>query len=357
MPGSGYNLLLRVFHRLSVGSKAISALSFDIEKQLFLRKDNSCLTNGNHVFISGLARSGTTALINYLNEHSEFVSLTYKDMPFILAPNLWNKIAFNLKKTPLKERAHNDSIFINSESPEAFDEIFWKINANEKYILKDRLLINKLSSDILEQYKLYIDLILQKNYQGKRLRYLSKNNNNVLRFDSILQKFPDSQLIIPFRDPLQHALSLLNQHNHFCIIQQQDRFSLNYMNWIGHYEFGLGQKPFYLNNTEIFEQMLGYDKQDINYWLLTWLNYYAYVLENYSEKWMLFSHERFCKEPNSMMSEILTKLNMEKSTLVFTPFNLKFRTCNNVNEQIIDKCMDVYNSLLELSYLQFITSN
>jgi Sulfotransferase family len=349
MPGSGYNLLLRLFHRLSVGSKAISALSFDIEKQLFLKKDNPGITNGKHVFVSGLARSGTTALMNYLNENEEFISLTYKDMPFILAPNLWSKIAFNQKKTELKERAHNDGILINSESAEAFDEIFWKIVGNEKYILNDRLLINKLSSDILEEYKLYIDLILQKNYRGKSLRYLSKNNNNILRFDSILHKFPNSQLIIPFRDPLQQALSLLNQHKHFCIIQQQDRFLVNYMNWIGHYEFGLGQKPFFLNNKEIFEEMLGCDKQDINYWLLTWLNYYSYVLENYSAKWILFSHERFCEDPKSTMSGILNRLNIQSTNLEFTPFKLKVRKCDQVNKQIIDRCRTVYNRLLELS--------
>ena len=349
MPGSGYNFLLRVFHRLSIGSKAISALSFEIEKQLFLKKENSGLTNGNHVFVSGLARSGTTALINCLNERKEFVSLTYRDMPFILAPNLWRKISFNQNKTEFKERAHKDGIFINSESPEALDEIFWKIHLNDRYILNDRLLINKLSSEILDEYKHYIDLILQKNYQGKRLRYLSKNNNNILRFDLILQKFPDSYLIIPFRDPLQHALSLLNQHNHFCIIQQQDHFLVNYMNWIGHYEFGLNHKSFFLDNKEIFEQMSLYKKEDINYWLLTWLNYYSYVLENYSEKYILFSHERFCKEPLIMMSALLRKLNIQESKLEIAPFNLKVRKCDHTNKQIIDKCMDVYNSLLELS--------
>jgi hypothetical protein len=349
MPGSGYNKFMRVLHRLSLGSKIITEISFDVEKQLFLKKDNSDLTNGRHVFVSGLARSGTTALMNYLHENKEFVSLTYKDMPFILAPNLWSKISSNQKSTELKERAHKDGILINSESPEAFDEIFWKIKSNEKYILKDRLLINKPSSEILDEYKHYIDLILQKNYKGEKLRYLSKNNNNILRFDSILEKFPDSILIIPFRDPLQHALSLFSQHKHFCKIQKQDRFLVDYMNWIGHYEFGLNQKPFFLNNKEIFEQMSGYDKEDINYWLLSWLNYYSYVLGNYSEKCILFSHERFCKDPNATLSGILSKLNIQNSNLEFTPFQLKVRKCGHVNNQIIDQCMIVYNRLLELS--------
>ena len=49
----------------------------------------------------------------------------YADMPFILAPNLWSKINLN-HQTELSERAHGDGILINSESPEAFEEVFWK---------------------------------------------------------------------------------------------------------------------------------------------------------------------------------------------------------------------------------------
>lgn len=43
-------------------------------------------------------------------------------------------------------------------------------------------------------------------------RYLSKNNNNILRLEALATSFPDALLIHPFRDPLQQALSLLSQH-------------------------------------------------------------------------------------------------------------------------------------------------
>ena len=56
----------------------------------------------------------------------EFASLTYQDMPFILSPNIWSKLNKNSIVIDKQERAHNDGIKIDTNSPEAFEEIFWK---------------------------------------------------------------------------------------------------------------------------------------------------------------------------------------------------------------------------------------
>ncbi|MBI5218333.1 MAG: sulfotransferase [Bacteroidia bacterium] len=349
MDGSGYNFLMRLFHRTALGSKTISEISFDIEKSIFLRKHINRITDGNHLFVSGLSRSGTTALIRCLYETKRFASLTYADMPFVLAPNLWRKLRSGQTNTEYKERAHKDGIFINSESPEAFDEVFWKVFLNDNYIREDRLLINDISSEIIGWFGNYIDLILIKNYQGNKLRYLSKNNNNILRLSPILKNFPNSRVIIPFRNPLQHALSLLNQHHNFCNIHKKNRFALNYMNWIGHHEFGLNHKPFFLDNDVIFGQMLKYDTEDINYWLLNWLNYYTYVLNHYAETCIMFSHERFCEEPDIAMNRLLHQIDLQNFQFELTPFMLKTRICNSFDKQIHSNCMAVYNKLDEMT--------
>ena len=49
-----------------------------------------------HIFICGLPRSGTTILMRSLYETKKFASLTYRDMPLLLSPNLWNKISSKL---------------------------------------------------------------------------------------------------------------------------------------------------------------------------------------------------------------------------------------------------------------------
>ena len=69
-----------------------------------------------------------------LYKTNQFASLTYRDMPFILSPNIWNKIAGNhIKSEPSKERIHQDNVKVNIDSPEALDEVFWRVKLKKKF--------------------------------------------------------------------------------------------------------------------------------------------------------------------------------------------------------------------------------
>ena len=48
-----------------------------------------------------MARSGSTILLNSIYKTDIFASLTYADMPFVLAPNLWSKISLIRSKSNL----------------------------------------------------------------------------------------------------------------------------------------------------------------------------------------------------------------------------------------------------------------
>lgn len=345
MHASGYNSFSKFLHKVLLGIRPVAEISFDIEKALFTKGDLSHVTDGRHVFVSGLARSGTTILMRSLHETASFASLTYEDMPFVLAPNLWKQISLKKSGNALKERAHKDGILINDKSPEALDEVFWKVLLQDNYIQKDRLLINEIPSGTLDAYEQYVLLVIRRNFVGNKLRYLSKNNNNILRLNFLLEKFPNACVIIPFRDPLQHAISLLAQHHNFCEIQRADKFALNYMTWIGHYEFGLNQKPFYLEDDLVFKRMLEYDKNDINFWLLTWLNYYSYVLKKYSEKAILFCYETFCNAPGSVLHYLARRINLPEIEFRPVHFELKMKENTNADKTILDECTAVYEKL------------
>ena len=338
MESSDYNSLSKFFHHLSLGSKNVSELSFDLDQKLFSKKKKNIQFKDNHLFISGLARSGTTVLLEILNQSEEFISLTYSDLPFILSPSINSKLIKNKKKTELKERAHKDGIFVNNESPEALDEVFWKVFLNDYFIKKDRLIVNSISGEILDKYKNYVERITYNNGQPKR--YLSKNNNLVLRFDSILKLFPNSTILIPFRDPLQHAISLLSQHLHFSELQKKDPFSLKFMNWLGHYEFGLNQKPFYLDNDRIFNELKNYTKDDINYWLLSWLNYYHFVSEKYNSKCIFFCYESFCENPKNELMKLNQSIKVD--SLILEPFKNKLKENHNFDSSILKQCYEIY---------------
>ena len=209
----------------------------DMERGAFLK--SAPIDEGRHVFVTGLARAGTTILMREIYASGEFGSLTYADMPFVLAPNFWHGISAKSRKAGVKaERAHGDGIEVDFHSPEALDEVYWRVFSGGDYILPDRLVPHSPDDEILAGYRDFIRLVLRRT--GKT-RYLSKNNNNLLRLDSLAKAFPDSVILIPVRDPRDHALSLLNQHNRFL---DSDAFTRDYMGWLGHHEFGATHRPF-----------------------------------------------------------------------------------------------------------------
>ena len=122
-------------------------ISFDLENTFV---NLECYLD-NNVFITGLARSGTTILLNSLYKSNSFASLTYLDMPFVLAPNLWSKISSKKIFIDVKERAHEDGIKLSIESPEAFEEVFWKTfsESDPETIFKFRNYLN----NIIYKYK------------------------------------------------------------------------------------------------------------------------------------------------------------------------------------------------------------
>ena len=88
---SDYGFLSRTLHRLALGSPSVAEASFDLEQALNGR--DLMGSDGRHVFVTGLARSGTTILMRALFGTGAFASLTYRDMPFVLAPGLWSRVA------------------------------------------------------------------------------------------------------------------------------------------------------------------------------------------------------------------------------------------------------------------------
>ena len=343
MSDLGYSFSSRLLHRIALQSKAIAEISFDIENMLVNKKGSTL--NSKPIFISGLARSGTTMLMRYLYETGEFRSLTYLDMPFVLMPNLWKKLSFQKADTELKERAHQDGIMVNFESPEAFEEVFWRIFTGDQYITKDRLKLQKISPEVLNKFKDYIHNVILSADKHSQNRYLSKNNNNILRIDSLKKSFPESRLVIPFRDPLQHALSLFHQHLHFSAVQTQDKFSLDYMNWLGHFEFGLNQKPFDLNNIKTFDEMQKTDKTELDFWLLSWKNYYEFALQLPEDSALLFCYEDFCSAPNSVLKDLFPLLGLSEVNKEIKPFIPSNKKISGYSEKILKDCQDIYHKL------------
>jgi hypothetical protein len=315
-----YNKYQKFLHDFVLSKKFINKSLFEIEKIIYLK--NIQIKDQSHIFVTSLPRSGTTSLLNFLYSSNQYASLTYKSMPFILSPN-FSKL-FHKKNIKKKERMHGDGITYDINSPEAFDEIFF--DNNEEFIK------NELEN--------YIQLILTYN---KKSKYLSKNNLNYKRIDLIQSILPNSIFLIPIREPLHHANSLLNQHLNFSQLQKEDDFIRRYMNYLGHNEFGLNHKPW--NNPIQFN-----DLNNINYWLEQWYLFYEfiYIKFNSYKNCYFFIYEEL-DNPN-YVERILKKINLEKDKNIDLQF---FRNSNKkelnivYNKNIFDKSQLLYQNFLQ----------
>ena len=323
---NNYSALQRFLHRIVLSSQLMREIMFDVEQSIFLKKDDNF--DDDHVFVAGLARSGTTILLNAIYQSNQFASLTYDDMPFILAPNFWAKISPRKSHGELQERAHGDGVRVSTNSPEAFEEVFWKTFADN----------SKISEEF---FRKFISLILKKN---NKIRYLSKNNQNIRRLDLISEIFPRSKILIPFRDPLQQALSLFSQHMKFGKEQNEDTFVRHYMKWIGHSEFGLDYKMIHSSNLQYPNE------SKFNHWLEQWYLTYKSVLELSAkyEEFYLIGYESLCGNPKVWINvKDLLGINQEIKFLFKETEKVIGQTFDN---NLSDKCYRLYESLVSKSF-------
>jgi hypothetical protein len=291
-----YSFLDRTLHRLALHYTPIADVSFDLD-QSTVRSDPSNIVSRKHVFVSGLARAGTTLLMRKFHATGCYRSLTYRDMPFVLAPNLWKRMsAVSRRDIQSSERAHGDSVLVDADSPESLDEVFWRIFAGEEYLESNRLKPHSPDDDVVQKYVRYVNAILAADELGHE-RYLSKNNNNILRLGAIQRAFPNALILIPFRDPLQQAHSLFRQHCRFSELQSQREFALSYMTWLGHHEFGLDHRPFQFQR----DAPCPYPADSLNHWLHIWCEAYEWLERSKPDTAMFVCYEDLCLRPQTWM--------------------------------------------------------
>lgn len=259
---SDYSALDRLLHRLALGWPVLAEMSHDIERARFL--GSSPADRGDHVFVTGLARAGTTILMREIHRTGDFGSLTYADMPFVLAPNLWAGLNRRGREPGRRsERAHGDGIEVDTHSPEALDEVYWRVFDGKSYITPSGLRPHAPDAALVAGYRDLIRLVLRRT---GRARYVSKNNNNILRILPLARAMPGAQFLVPLRDPFAHAASLLSQHRRFL---GADAFTRDYMTWLGHHEFGATHRPF------LFDTRPQGQPDDPDYWLGLWIAAYT----------------------------------------------------------------------------------
>ena len=321
MHESSYGMLERWLHWIALEPASVRHLAFELERQFALPKRPTPATSSSNkiadpadgaVYVCGLARSGTTMLLRILDEIDAFRSLTYRDMPFVLAPNLWKQITrHGQKQSVTTERAHGDGILVDFDSPEGFEEVFWHTFGTRTS--DPRCLgFDTPSAEALAAFADYRALVANPRTEpvpakGIQRRYLSKNNNNLLRLPSLCAD-PTATVLLVYRNPVATARSLHRQHQRFCATQTESRFTRTYMGWLAHHEFGLDHLPFCFAAPEMNSALT---PDDPNYWLDYWNAVYSHVLAQEGLRLHLVNHDALCVMPSQMFEAIFEVLGVQ----------------------------------------------
>lgn len=287
-----------------------------------LRRRLSTIQIDRPVFVAGLARSGTTMLLELLSQVPGVATHRYRDFPFLLTPYLWNQFVslFGVTVDAI-QRPHQDGIFITPESPDAFEEPIWQHYFPEVHRLAYSHVLDANSRN--EQFdKTFVEHIRKMLLIRDGVRYVSKGNYNLTRIEYIGSLFPDARFLVPVRHPTTHVASLAHQHDLFCGYSREDRRVPHYLAAAGHFEFGPQRVPLSVRGSAEETRALWEAGDEHRGYALQWKAAYGYVLDLLDRSpWvgdhvMVVRYEDICDRPRVEMAKILQHVGLEKEGAV-----------------------------------------
>ncbi len=268
------------------------------------------------IFVSGVARSGSTILTEVISQHPQVACHHYSDFPMTWIPYWWNSLRKHLplpKQEP-QERAHRDRLMITADSPEAIEEVLWMHFFPGSH-QRDRSHVMDSQENHSQFEKYYRDHIQKLLAVRHRQRYLAKNNYHVTRLEYLLKLFPDARFIIPIRDPVQQVASLLKQHRLFGQQNAEDSRVSRQLQLSGHYEFGPLRCPIIVSDDR--REHYSQDLDDIAWYASQWADIYGYLHKRMNDNQTLANaclvvrYEDTCSETVKNLERIFTHLGLD----------------------------------------------
>lgn len=286
----------------------------NLESKLLRKKLNASPVDAP-VYISGLARSGTTIMLELLAGLDGVVTHTYRDFPLLLTPfalrrfyRFLDRFAVGeLKKT---ERAHKDRILVTPTSPESMEEVIWMSFFKKLHDESQNNVLNENTSlPAFERF--YTDHIGKLLLAEHATRYVSKANYNVTRIRYLKKLFPSACFVLVIRNPLQHIASLMKQEKLFTQTQEEDPATLAHTEMTGHFEFGKGRRFIHTGDEDAMRtlQAAFAEGKDMLGWAIYWNSIYAYLLGLLGDpllrdKLMVVHYEELCQDAATVLKKV-----------------------------------------------------
>jgi hypothetical protein len=273
------------------------------------------------IYVTGMARAGTTVTLEMLSNHPDIASHRYLHMVMPYAPHWFQDFA---DATPIMlsptERVHQDELMVNRNSPEAVEEIFW-----QRYFpdTTDELRTNMLTAKTSRPYfeRFYREHINKLVYNQHAKRYLAKNNYNISRLEYILKMFPDAKFLLVIRNPFTHIASLAKQDVILGRLEARDPRLMDWTKVIGHREFGSAKFCINVDNTETVRRIRSLWKSKTHYvegWALYWSAIYASAFERLknskrlSNATLMVKYEDLCMNPAKTIDAIIDHVEVDR---------------------------------------------
>ncbi|MEM7507417.1 MAG: sulfotransferase [Pseudomonadota bacterium] len=314
--GQSYSSADRMIHKIATGQLDMQRMLAGLEDKMFASRIEG-VAPGAPVFVTSLPRAGTTLLLEVLAEEPGLISHTYRQMPFLLCPLIWDRLTRrSQKKAEARERAHGDGMQVSFDSVEAFEEMIWRAFWPERFETA------RIRPWTPKTKDLGFTPFMQRHFtklialNGRREgRYLSKNNANIARLAWLRRAFPDATILIPYRDPVAHIRSMLRQHRQFLQAHGEDKFILAYMESIGHLEFGLAHRPIDFGGW--LREVQGLDPTSEAYWATYWCAAMESVLDAAAEDpgTHILSYDTLCSTPEPGLAKLSDLLGIEGAAL------------------------------------------
>lgn len=271
------------------------------------------------IYIAGLARSGTTILLELLAEHPDVATHRYRDFPPVFTPWLWDRWLARVpeQKESAAERAHGDGIAVTSQSPEAFEEVLWmaffdSIHDSARSSVLDR----ETSHPEFERF--YAEHLRKLLAIRNGRRYVAKGNYNLMRLQYLQKQFADARFVLPIRDPVWHIASLMKQQTLFEAGERAHPRALEHMRRVGHFEFGLDRRPIHTGDAETLAQVerLWADGREVEGWAHYWAMIYADVADRLDadprlkQAALVIRYEDLCGDSRRVLGEFYSHCNL-----------------------------------------------
>ena len=185
-------------------------------------------------------------------------------------------------------------------------------------------------------------------YEGRPATF-QRTTRTFRAYRSCSALFPDAQVLVPFRRPVDHAVSMWRQHQNFTQIHAEEPFARRYMADIGHYDFGANLRP--VAFRELSDSDIPDSPDDTQFWLRYWCTAFEHILKLADlVPVALVNYDRLCDDPTPGLRSIYDLLDIADTSISqqasrFRPSNSYDGIAHGLSEEVTERAAAVHLKL------------